>query len=87
MYTASVYSGLCSLLKNVNSEQLEGKRIGLFSYGSGLASSLFSFKVHGSTKKFQEKLNLTERLAARNVVTPEAYDQVCPPESTLYDPS
>jgi hydroxymethylglutaryl-CoA synthase len=77
MYTASVYSGLCSLIKNVGSEQLQGKRIGVFSYGSGLASSLFSFKVKGSTKKFAENLNLAERLAARNVVTPEVYDQVC----------
>lgn len=77
MYTASVYSGLCSLLKNVDSEQLQGKRIGVFSYGSGLASSLFSFKVKGSTAQFTENLNLTERLAARNVVSPEVYDAVC----------
>jgi hydroxymethylglutaryl-CoA synthase len=80
MYTASVYSGLCSLLKNVDSDALQGKKIGLFSYGSGLASSLFSMTVKGSTKEFAEKLNLTERLAARNVVTPEAYDAVSSPD-------
>jgi hydroxymethylglutaryl-CoA synthase len=76
MYTASVYSGLCSLLKNVNSDALQGKRIGVFSYGSGLASSLFSVRVNGSTEPFTEKLNLEERLGARNVVAPDVYDQV-----------
>jgi hydroxymethylglutaryl-CoA synthase len=77
MYTASVYSGLCSLLKNVNSDALQGKRIGVFSYGSGLASSLFSVRVNGSTEPFTEKLNLEERLGARNVVAPDVYDQMC----------
>ncbi|KAF8541047.1 putative hydroxymethylglutaryl-CoA synthase [Trichophaea hybrida] len=77
MYTASVYSGLTSLLKNVNSEALQGKRVGVFSYGSGLASSFFSFIVKGSTAEFTEKLNLTERLAARHVLAPEAFDAMC----------
>jgi hydroxymethylglutaryl-CoA synthase len=77
MYTASVYSGLCSLLKNVDSDALQGKRVGLFSYGSGLASSLFSATVKGSTKEIADKMNLTERLAARNVVAPEVYDAMC----------
>jgi hydroxymethylglutaryl-CoA synthase len=76
MYTASVYSGLTSLLKNVDSEALQGKRVGVFSYGSGLASSLFSFTVKGSTTELAEKLNLTERLAARHVVAPKVFDAV-----------
>lgn len=78
MYTASVYSGLTSLLKNVDSAALQGKRIGLFSYGSGLASSLFSLTVRGCTQQIAEKLNLTERLAARVVAPPEVYDAVGP---------
>ncbi|KAI5788415.1 putative hydroxymethylglutaryl-CoA synthase [Geopyxis carbonaria] len=77
MYTASVYSGICSLIKNVPSEKLQGKRIGVFSYGSGLASSLFSIKVNGDTSAFAEKLNLEERLASRNVVAPQVYDDMC----------
>ncbi|TGZ81396.1 hydroxymethylglutaryl-CoA synthase [Ascodesmis nigricans] len=77
MYTASVYSGLCSLFKNVPADKLQGKTIGVFSYGSGLASSLFSLKVKGDTTKFAEKLNLTERLASRRIVSPEVYDQTC----------
>lgn len=76
MYCASVYSALVSLINNVNSEALQGKRIGVFSYGSGLASSLFSIKVQGSTEVMQQKLNLKERLAARTTVAPEVYDEV-----------
>ena len=76
MYTASVYGGLVSLFSNVGSDALQGKRIGVFSYGSGLASSLFSLKVKGSTETFNNALNLKERLAARRTVAPEIYDEV-----------
>lgn len=76
MYTASVYGGLVSILANVDSAALQGKRIGIFSYGSGLASSLFSLKVAGSTENMQQVLNLKERLAARKTLAPEAYDEV-----------
>lgn len=76
MYCASVYGGLVSLLSNTDSATLQGKRIGIFSYGSGLASSLFSLKVNGSTDTIKQALNLKERLAARRTLAPEAYDQV-----------
>jgi hydroxymethylglutaryl-CoA synthase len=76
MYCGSVYGGLVSLLANVDSATLEGKRIGVYSYGSGLASSLFSLKVNGSTETIQKTLNLQERLEARLTVAPEVYDQV-----------
>lgn len=77
MYTASVYSGLCSLLSNVDSETLQGKTVGVFSYGSGLASSLFSLKIVGSTQELSKNLSLTERLAARKIVEPQVYDDMC----------
>ncbi|KAL7274115.1 3-hydroxy-3-methylglutaryl coenzyme A synthase [Rhizina undulata] len=77
MYTASVYSGLCSLLSNVDSETLQGKTVGLFSYGSGLASSLFSFKIKGDISEISAKLNLKQRLEARRVVEPQIYDDMC----------
>lgn len=77
MYCASVYGGLVSVLSNVESASLEGKRIGVFSYGSGLASSFFSIKVVGATETMRKTLNLKERLAARRTVAPEVYDEVC----------
>jgi len=77
MYCGSVYAGLASLISHVDSDVLQGKRIGVFSYGSGLASSLFSLQVKGSTRLLKDTLNLDERLAARNVVPPQIYDDMC----------
>lgn len=76
MYTASLYSALCGLLSLVDSQDLHGKRIGMFSYGSGLASSLFSIRVVGSTEEIRAKLDLVRRLEERRVVAPEVYDEV-----------
>lgn len=77
MYTASVYASLVSLLSNVSSEELQGKRVGIFSYGSGLASSFFSLKVRGSTEEMSKKVDLQNRLDSRRVVAPEVYDEMC----------
>jgi len=82
MYCASVYSGLVGLLSSIDSSTLQGKRIGVFSYGSGLASSLFSLRVQGSTEAIKTVLKVKERLAARQTVAPEVYDEVltCNPD-------
>ena len=76
MYCGSVYGSLLSLICNVSNERLQGKRIGVFSYGSGLASSLFSLKVTGDISDIVSKVNLHARLEARKVVAPEIYDEV-----------
>jgi hydroxymethylglutaryl-CoA synthase len=76
MYCGSVYGGLVSLISNVASKTWQGKKIGVFSYGSGLASSMFSLKVVGDTGKMAEKLDLQSRLDARRTVAPEVYDEV-----------
>jgi hydroxymethylglutaryl-CoA synthase len=49
LYTASLYAGLLSLFYNKN-EELVGKRILCFSYGSGLAASMFSMYVAETAK-------------------------------------
>ncbi|KAJ5721764.1 uncharacterized protein N7483_009698 [Penicillium malachiteum] len=77
MYTATVYAGLASLLSYVPFSPSEPKRIGLFSYGSGLASSLFSAKIVGDVSNIVEKLDLKNRLDSRNVLAPAAYDEMC----------
>ncbi|MCJ1300414.1 3-hydroxy-3-methylglutaryl coenzyme A synthase [Hypocenomyce scalaris] len=77
MYCASLYGGLVSLLSNVGGGDLRGTKVGFFSYGSGLASSLFSAKVVGDVSGMVEKLNLHERLNARRTVAPEVYDEMC----------
>ncbi|KAF2133464.1 hydroxymethylglutaryl-CoA synthase [Dothidotthia symphoricarpi CBS 119687] len=77
MYCGSVYGSLVSLIANIDDKTMQGKRIGLFSYGSGLASSLFSFKVQGSIENIAKKLDLHARLDSRRVVAPEVYDEMC----------
>lgn len=81
MYCASVFSSLCSIITNVNADDLAGKRIALFSYGSGLASSMYSFRVKGSTEKMAKELDIHMRLDARKVVAPQVYNEVC----TMFD--
>lgn len=45
MYTPSLYGGLVSLLISKDISEIAGNKIGLFSYGSGLAASMYSITV------------------------------------------
>ncbi|XP_074597512.1 hydroxymethylglutaryl-CoA synthase [Brevipalpus obovatus] len=45
MYTASLYSCLVSYFMSKPLKDIAGKRILLFSYGSGMAASMFAFKI------------------------------------------
>lgn len=76
MYTASVYGGLISLISEVPSDELLNKRVSIFSYGSGSAASLFSFRVLGSTSMMAEKINFKARLENRQNASPQEFDQV-----------
>ena len=76
MYCGSVYGGLIGLISNIAPNTIEGKKLGIFSYGSGLASAMFSLKVVGDTTEMQQKLDLQTRLDSRKVVAPEVYDEV-----------
>lgn len=77
MYCGSVWGGLASLIGHVDSKTLEGKRIGLFSYGSGLAASFMSFRINGSVENMAKVLDVPGRLAGRRAVEPAVYDQMC----------
>jgi len=74
-YTGSLYAGFCSLLFH-KGDDLVGKRLVLFSYGSGLAATMFSIRVKGSVKKIAQHLNLKDRLASRKVVDPAEFTRV-----------
>ncbi|KTB03115.1 Hydroxymethylglutaryl-CoA synthase [Nakaseomyces glabratus] len=74
MYTGSVYASLASLLSYVDQEQLQGKRIGMFSYGSGLAASLFSLVVRGDISDIVSKLDIDNKLQSRECLTPQQYE-------------
>jgi hydroxymethylglutaryl-CoA synthase len=76
MYTASLYCSLLSLISNVDSASLQDKTIGMFSYGSGIASSLFMFKVVGDVSDLVSKIDLNARLESRHLASPEEYEIV-----------
>ena len=73
MYTASLYGGLASLLSTVEPAELRGKRISMFAFGSGLASSFFTIKAKGDTTEIKEKLDLIRRLESMTVVPCQEY--------------
>jgi hydroxymethylglutaryl-CoA synthase len=75
MYTGSVYAGLLSLVAEKRAE-LAGKRLMMFSYGSGLAASMFSITVGSSAEaaaaldRIAAVADLDARLDARELRTP-----------------
>lgn len=80
MYTASLYAGLVSLIANEHVE-LEGKRLLMFSYGSGLASSMFSLRVRASAAELQalrDCINLSQRLDSCVEYEPQTFADVRP---------
>lgn len=83
MYTPSVYSGLVSLLVSKPIGELAGIKIGVFSYGSGLCSSMYSLTVSrdagessGLNKMIAALSYVKSQLAARHRVSPEEYTRV-----------
>ncbi|EDW31871.1 GL10732 [Drosophila persimilis] len=80
MYTPSVYSGLVSLLIGVPAADLVGKRIGVFSYGSGLAASMYSISVTqdaAAFEKFVAQLDyVLPLLNSREKVAPEQFSEL-----------
>lgn len=75
IYTGSIYSALASLLYYVGSDAMQGKRIGFFSYGSGLTASMFSAKVIGDIKYITQILDLENKLNSRKTGSPEEYER------------
>ncbi|XP_044744674.1 hydroxymethylglutaryl-CoA synthase 1 [Coccinella septempunctata] len=82
MYTPSLYGGLVSLLVSKNPAELAGKRVGLFSYGSGLASAFYSLKISedGNNGTALQKLisNLTSvkiNLHQRQKIEPQEFEK------------
>ncbi|XP_074560777.1 hydroxymethylglutaryl-CoA synthase-like [Curcuma longa] len=77
MYTASLYAAFASVIHNKH-KTLVGQRIVMFSYGSGLTSTMFSFKLQNGQHPFSlpniaSVLNVSEKLERRHVVSPEKF--------------
>lgn len=74
IYTGSVYLSLLSVLTHTQ-ENLIGKSISMFSYGSGLAASFFKIKVNSDYQSLVDSANLKQQLSERVQVSPEDYEK------------
>jgi hydroxymethylglutaryl-CoA synthase len=87
MYTASLYGCLASLLSAVEPAELKDKRVSIFAFGSGYASSFFSLRVKGDTSEIREKMDLLERLKSVKVVPCQEYVDALAVSDTVLDHS
>ncbi|XP_044734844.1 hydroxymethylglutaryl-CoA synthase 1 [Chrysoperla carnea] len=83
MYTASVYSSLVSLLINKPITELAGMRVGLFSYGSGLASTMYSITLSKDITENSKLCKIIDNLTSIKVqlnkrvcITPESFTKI-----------
>ncbi|HVY53889.1 MAG TPA: hydroxymethylglutaryl-CoA synthase, partial [Gammaproteobacteria bacterium] len=73
-YTASLYLGLASLLENAE-EDLQQKRIGFYSYGSGCVAEFFSGVVQSSYSAVLDKAYHHKMLSSRSVLSYDEYEK------------
>ena len=77
-YAASLYAGLVSLVAKKSAMELDGKRVCMFSYGSGCVASAFAVRPRANTgskytlARMRATLRLPERLAERTAVNLQA---------------
>ena len=71
-YSASLYIGLVSLLEN-DEEDLSGKHIGLFSYGSGCVGEFFSATVQPGYREFSRREAHVDMLETRQELDYSSY--------------
>ncbi|KAB1210770.1 Hydroxymethylglutaryl-CoA synthase [Morella rubra] len=77
MYTASLYAAFVSLVHNKHTS-LVGKRVVMFSYGSGLTATMFSFQLRHCRHPFSLSniatvMNVSGKLKSRHEFAPEKF--------------
>jgi hydroxymethylglutaryl-CoA synthase len=88
IYTGSVYMGLASLLETERN-RVEGKRVGVFSYGSGCGAEFFLCRMKTGLSEIIRGMRFQEQLDRRKAVTFEQYVQWYSKSraETLYHPT
>src|SRR5215216_3216201 len=78
LYTASMYMGFRSLLEfeDKKGTDLEQKRIGFSSYGSGSSAMVFSGMVQSQYKEIVSKMDLDAEIGPRQKLTIEEYERL-----------
>lgn len=68
IYTGSLFSGLVSLL--VTNPKINSKSVMMFSYGSGLCSTMLIAKVHNNPLSDQQIKSISNKLNSRVKISP-----------------
>ena len=83
MYTASLYSSLVSYLISKPVEELAGQNVLLFSYGSGLAATMYSISISTDATRgsplhrlISSISQIKDTLAKRIKITPEEFTKI-----------
>ncbi len=74
IYTGSVYMGLVSLLE-AEVDRMDGKQVGVFSYGSGCGAEFFLCRMKEGIQEIIRGIRFREQLERRRRVTFEEYVQ------------
>lgn len=85
-YTASLYVSLASLICESDPENLAGKSVLSFSYGSGLCSSIFLLQFVNDAdrvNRLREQCSYHHRLEDRLELSPEAFTRVLQDKSEI----
>lgn len=87
LYTASMYMGLRSLLEfeHKKGTDLEGKRIGFGSYGSGSSAMVFSGIIQPEYKEIVSRMDLDADIGPRQRLSIEEYERLHRKERTFTD--
>eukprot|EP01117_Protostelium_nocturnum_P020266 TRINITY_DN9032_c0_g1_i1.p1 TRINITY_DN9032_c0_g1~~TRINITY_DN9032_c0_g1_i1.p1 ORF type:complete len:476 (-),score=165.55 TRINITY_DN9032_c0_g1_i1:55-1482(-) len=85
-YTASLYTGLISLVSK-EKDNLVGKRVLLFSYGSGMVATLFSLNINGSVAGISDKADVVRRLSQRTHHNAESFTAALKDRETFHSAS
>eukprot|EP00164_Ancoracysta_twista_P000386 GFYU01000527.1.p2 GENE.GFYU01000527.1~~GFYU01000527.1.p2 ORF type:complete len:464 (+),score=177.94 GFYU01000527.1:117-1508(+) len=83
IYTGSVYGSLISVISN-KAHDLVGKRVLVFSYGSGFASCMYTIKVRAPVTSIAEKANILARLESRTQVSPPDFEACLTQKEKIY---
>ncbi len=75
IYTGSVYMGLVSLLESER-EEVEGKKVGIFSYGSGCGAEFLICNIKENAQKLIDGLNFKKQLDRRKKISIEHYTHI-----------
>jgi hydroxymethylglutaryl-CoA synthase len=78
LYTASMYMGFRSLLEfeYKKGTELENKRVGFGSYGSGSSAMVFSGVIQPEYKEIVQRMNLEEEIGPRRKLSMNEYERL-----------